>query len=167
MQNILDEDPTHKVVVFSYFKPMLKIIEAALDKLGISHVKITGDVNTQTRHRHITAFNHDPKCRVFLSSDAGAYGVNLNRGSHLICYDLPWSAGVLQQRISRIDRTSSSFSSIMVIYLYGQGTIEERMMRQLKDKLAVAGAFLDGDYDLQTGSLPLDFESLKDFLLAS
>lgn len=165
--SILDEDPLHKVVVFSYFKPMLKIIEAELDKLHIQYVKITGDVDTRSRHQRISEFNKSFRTRVFLSSDAGAYGVNLNRGSHLICYDLPWSAGVLQQRISRIDRTSSSFDTIVITYLFGQNTIEERMLRQLKDKLAVAGAFLDGKFDLQTGSLPLDFESLKDFLLAA
>ena len=47
------------------------------------------------RDKRIQRFNNDPDCRVFLSSDAGAYGINLNQGSHLICYDLPWSAGAL------------------------------------------------------------------------
>ena len=165
IEEIVEEDPTHKVVVFSFFKPMLSIIEKELAKRGIGHTKITGDVNATDRDKRIRTFNNHPDCRVFLSSDAGAYGVDLNRGSHLICYDLPWSAGVLSQRISRIDRTSTSFGTVFISYLYGQNTIEERMLKQLKDKLAVAGAFLDGKYDLESGSLPLDFQSLKDFLL--
>jgi hypothetical protein len=50
------------------------------------------------------------------------------------------------------------------MYLYGQNTIEERMIGQLQQKLAVAGAFLDGKFDLESGSLPLDYQSLKEFL---
>jgi len=165
IEEITDEDPLNKVVVFSFFKPMLALMETELRKRRIGHTKITGDVESSERFRRIKSFNNDAGCRVFLSSDAGAYGVDLNRGSHLINYDLPWSAGVLSQRVSRIDRTSSSFSSITIGYLYGRDTIEERMLRMLKDKLAVAGAFLDGKYDLQSGSLPLDFQSLKAFLL--
>lgn len=165
IEEITDEDPANKVVVFSFFKPMLSLMETELRKRRIGYTKITGDVDSTERFRRIKAFNNEPDCRVFLSSDAGAYGVDLNRGSHLINYDLPWSAGVLSQRVSRIDRTSSSFSSITIGYLYGRDTIEERMLRMLKDKLAVAGAFLDGKYDLQSGSLPLDFQSLKEFLL--
>jgi SNF2 family DNA or RNA helicase len=144
---------------------MLLLIQQALANLKVDMVKITGDVAAADRDRSIRRFNEHPECRVFLSSDAGAYGVDLHRGSHLICYDLPWSAGVLQQRISRIDRTSSAFSSINIFYLYGAGTIEERMLHQLQQKMAVAGAFLDGKYDLKSGSLPLDFQSLREFLL--
>lgn len=165
IEEIVEEDPLNKVVVFSFFKPMLQIIEASLAKRGIGHTKITGDVSSSDRDRRIRTFNENPNCRVFLSSDAGAYGVDLNRGSHLINYDLPWSAGVLSQRVARIDRTSSSFTNITLTYLFGQDTIEERMLRMLKDKLMVAGAFLDGKYDLESGSLPLDFQSLKQFLL--
>lgn len=165
IEEIVEEDPLNKVVVFSFFKPMLQIIEQGLSKRGIGHTKITGDVSTGDRDKRIRTFNENPNCRVFLSSDAGAYGVDLNRGSHLINYDLPWSAGVLSQRVARIDRTSSSFTNITLTYLFGQDTIEERMLRMLKDKLAVAGAFLDGKYDLESGSLPLDFQSLKQFLL--
>lgn len=165
VEEITEEDPANKVVVFSFFKPMLSLMESELRKRRIGHTKITGDVDSTERFRRIKAFNNELSCRVFLSSDAGAYGVDLNRGSHLINYDLPWSAGVLSQRVARIDRTSSSFSNITIGYLYGRDTIEERMLRVLKDKLAVAGAFLDGKYDMQSGSLPLDFQSLKDFLL--
>lgn len=167
VEEILSEDPIHKVVIFSHFKPMLRIIADAISKMGYKHVSITGDVSTADRDKRIQAFNNDSNVRVFLSSDAGAYGVNLDKGSHLICYDLPWSSGTLSQRISRIDRTSSTFKTITVLYLYGKSTIEERMLSQLQQKMAVAGAFLDGKFDEETGSLPLDFQSLKEFLLSS
>jgi SNF2 family DNA or RNA helicase len=166
IEEILDEDPRHKVVVFSYFKPMLAMIGAELGRMKIPWVKITGDVSAKERYAHIQRFNSDPMLRVFLSSDAGAYGVDLNQGSHLISYDLPWSAGALSQRISRIDRTNSAFDQIVIGYMYGAGTIEERMFNMLLQKRAVAKAFIDGDFDPRSGTLNLDLESLRDFLAA-
>jgi SNF2 family DNA or RNA helicase len=162
-EEILSEDPRHKLVIFSFFKPMLAMIGAEFAKLGVHWVKITGDVGTAQRDANIVKFNSDPNCRVFLSSDAGAYGVDLNQGSHLICYDLPWSAGALAQRISRIDRTNSAFDQIMVGYMFGQDTIEERMFNMLIQKRAVSRAFIDGEFDV-SGTLKLDLESLREFV---
>jgi SNF2 family DNA or RNA helicase len=164
VREILDEDPRHKVVVFSYFKPMLAMIRHQFASVGISSVLITGDVTAQARDDAIVRFNTDPHCRLFLSSDAGAYGVDLNQGSHVINYDLPWSGGALAQRIARIDRTNSAFDQIQVVYMYGQGTIEERMYRMLVQKRKVARAFLDGEFDAKSGGLKLDLESLREFL---
>jgi len=161
VEEILDEDPRHKVVIFSYFKPMLAMIGR---RIKAGHALITGDVTGMARDRAIVRFNTDPTCRVFLSSDAGAYGVDLNQGSHVINYDLPWSGGALAQRIARIDRTNSAFDQIQVMYLYGQGTIEARMFRMLSQKAKVARAFLDGEFDAKSGGLKLDLESLREFL---
>ena len=164
VEEILAEDYRHKVVIFSYFKPMLAMIGAEMTKLGNHWVKITGDVPTQQRDDAIVRFNTDPTCRVFLSSDAGAYGIDLNQGSHLLCYDLPWSSGALAQRISRIDRTNSAFDQIVIGYMFGQGTIEERMFNMLLQKRAVSRAFVDGAFDVTTDSLKLDLESLRTFI---
>lgn len=164
IEEILAEDPRHKVVVFSYFKPMLAMIGTALAAAKTPWVKITGDVSAAKRDEYIVRFNTDPKCRVFLSSDAGAYGVDLNQGSHLICYDLPWSAGALAQRVARIDRTNSAFDQIIIGYMFGANTIEERMFDMLQQKRKVAAAFIDGDFDARSGTLNLDLESLKDFV---
>lgn len=164
---ILEEDPRHKVVCFSFFRPMLQIIAKELTgplrDLGGYLTILTGDTTGPDRDKRIQSFNTDPNHRVFLSSDAGAYGVDLNQGSHLICYDLPWSGGALAQRISRIDRTNSAFKSILISFMYGAGTIEERMFRMLTQKRKVARAFVDGDFD-PSGMLKLDLESLREFL---
>jgi SNF2 family DNA or RNA helicase len=161
VEEILSEDPRHKVVVFSYFKPMLAMIAR---RIKAGHALITGEVTGMQRDRAIVRFNSDPTCRVFLSSDAGAYGVDLPSGSHIINYDLPWSGGALAQRIARIDRTNSEFEQINVMYLYGHATIEARMYRLLQQKAKVARAFLDGEFDQKSGGLRLDLESLREFL---
>jgi SNF2 family DNA or RNA helicase len=168
VNDILDEDPLHKVVIFSYFKPMLKMIGTHFTKTKRPYTTITGDITSaKERFTRIERFNTDPKCRLFLSSDAGAYGVDLHAGSHLINYDLPWSAGALAQRSARIDRTASGFAQIRIIYMFGHQTIEERMYDQLQQKAKVARAFIDGDFDARSGSLKLDLESLREFLDAA
>ena len=166
VQDILAADPRHKVVVFSYFKPMLAMIGTALAKSKIPYTTITGDIAGPERDRRIQRFNNDPNCKVFLSSDAGAYGINLNQGSHLLCYDLPWSSGALAQRISRIDRTDSAFKQINIGYMFGLGTIEERMYNMLQQKRKVSRAFIDGEFD-RSGTLKLDLQSLREFLDAA
>lgn len=162
---IFAEDGDQKIVIFSGFKPMLRIIGDALRVQKIGYTSMTGDTPAKVRHERITRFNTDPKCRLFLSSDAGAYGVNLDSGTHLINYDLPWSAGALQQRVARIDRTSTLHKRIDILYLYAHGTIEERQFQMLKEKSRIADAFIDGQgYSLKSGVLDLDLSSLKEFL---
>jgi SNF2 family DNA or RNA helicase len=162
--DILAEAPDHKVVVFSFFKPMIAMIGQAMVKLKIPFTTLTGDITSaQERDRRIERFNNDPACKVFLSSDAGAYGVSLGKGSHLISYDLPWSAGALAQRVARIDRTDSAFKQIRIVYMYGHQTIEQRMYEMLQQKAKVARAFVDGEFD-KGGVLKLDLQSLREFL---
>ena len=167
VENVLDEDATHKVVIFSYFKPMIAMIGAQFVKNKRPFTTLTGDITSaRERDRRIEKFNTDPNCRIFLSSDAGAYGVDLNAGSHLFCYDLTWSAGALAQRVARIDRTSSGFATINIVYMYGHQTIEERMYHMLIQKAKVARAFIDGEFD-RSGVLKLDLQSLREFLDAA
>jgi SNF2 family DNA or RNA helicase len=169
VDEIFTESMDQKVVVFSGFKPMLKLISEKLKDRKIGFTSMTGETSAKARHERITRFNTDPSCRLFLSSDAGAYGVNLDSGTHLINYDLPWSAGALQQRVARIDRTSTKHSHIDIVYLYTAGTIEERQYQMLKEKARIADAFIDGrGYDRKDGGiLQLELGSLREFLEGS
>ena len=160
----LDSDPRFKIVVFSYFRPMLAMLGQELRKTKTPFTTITGDITGAVRDQRIVRFNTDPNLRVFLSSDAGAYGVDLNQGSDVLNYDFPWSGGALQQRISRIDRTNSAFAQITVGYMFGLNTVEERMYNMLQQKRKVARAFVDGEFDAKTGGISLDLQSLREFL---
>lgn len=166
LMDILTEQlgPDSKVVVFSGFKPQLSLIADGLRAKEIGYTTITGDTPSKDRKDRMDLFQTHPEVNVFLSSDAGAYGINLDKGTHLINYDLPWSAGALEQRVARIDRTSSLNDHIYLMYMFSSGTIEERQYEMLKQKSKVAGAFVDGDFDTSTGTLSLDLSSLREFL---
>lgn len=165
VNEILSEDSMNKVVIFSGFKAMLAIISAELKKEKYGHTLISGDVPSSVRDERIVKFNSDYSCRVFLSSDAGAYGVNLDSGTHLISYDLPWSAGSFAQRVARIDRTSSKHETIVIDSMFCKETIEERQYDMLLQKRKISEAFIDGKYNAE-GQLPLDLSSLREFLLS-
>lgn len=163
IEEILSADPSNKIVLFSFFKPMLSIIG---QQLKVGHEYFTGDFTTQEREAARDRFNDDPLCRVLLSSDAGGIGVDLPAANYLISYDLPWSAGKLKQREARIDRISTEWNEITLIKMVMEGSIEEWMLDVLNQKIAVGDAWIDGAFNNQ-GQFELTAQGLCDFLETS
>lgn len=123
----------HKAVIFSQWAAMLALTEPILQRVGLDYVKLTGDVPSAKRGALIQKFFDDPACRVFLSTDAGGVGLNLQAASLVINLDLPWNPAVLEQRIARAHRHGQP-SSVQVINLVAKDTIEERMLDTLAAK---------------------------------
>jgi len=136
LEEILIEDIAsngHKAVVFSQWASMLALTEPVIQRVGLGYVKLTGDVPSAKRGELIQTFFDDPNCRVFLSTDAGGVGLNLQAASLIINLDLPWNPAVLEQRIARAHRHGQP-SSVQVINLVAKDTIEERMLDTLAAK---------------------------------
>ena len=123
----------HKAVIFSQWASMLELTEPILQRIGLGYVKLTGAVPSAKRGDLIQKFFDDPDCRVFLSTDAGGVGLNLQAASLVINLDLPWNPAVLEQRIARAHRHGQK-SSVQVINLIAKDTIEERMLDTLAAK---------------------------------
>lgn len=123
----------HKAVVFSQWANMLALTEPIIQRVGLDYVKLTGAVPSAKRGALIQKFFDDPGCRVFLSTDAGGVGLNLQAASLVINLDLPWNPAVLEQRIARAHRHGQP-SSVQVINLVAKDTIEERMLDTLAAK---------------------------------
>ena len=87
-------------------------------------------------------FRDDDECRVFLSTDAGGLGLNLQKASLVINLDLPWNPAVLEQRIARAYRMGQK-KGVQVINLVSEKTIEHRMLFTLNFKSALAQAVLE------------------------
>ncbi|OQY16362.1 MAG: hypothetical protein B6I35_15940, partial [Anaerolineaceae bacterium 4572_32.2] len=150
LREILDEEVAsngHKAILFSQWTRMLDLTEPALEKLKLGWVKLTGDVPTKKRGALIEQFFEDPQCKVFLSSDAGGVGLNLQAASMVVNLDLPWNPAVLAQRIARAHRHGQPHT-VNVVNLIAKGTIEERMLDTLAAKRAVFDAALDPDSDV-------------------
>ena len=165
VQQALDEDPRSKVVAFSTFKDLLNLVQDDTASF-VKSVQFTGDMNARQKNEAMKQFKADPKTRLFLSSDAGGYGVDLPEANHLISIDLPWSGGSIDQRESRIIRLSSEWEHVNLTVLVARGSIEERMHAMIEQKRGVAEAFLDGGHDSR-GSYTLSLSSLTEFLATS
>jgi len=139
LTHILDDEVAnngHKAILFSQWTGMLELTEPVLGRLNLGHVKLTGDVPTPKRGELIERFFEDDDCRVFLSTDAGGVGLNLQAASLVVNLDLPWNPAVLEQRIARAHRHGQP-QAVNVINLIAQGTIEERMLDTLAAKRSV------------------------------
>jgi len=161
--DVLSEDPKNKVVIFSFFKKNLDLIQKKLAPVTDS-VLFTGDMSSAEKDRSKETFSTNDNCRAFLSSDAGGYGVDLPMANYLISYDLPWSSGKLEQREARIIRLSSKFPHVTIATFVMSGSIEERQYDMLQHKKSVNEAFIDGKHHDARGGLDITLSTLTTFL---
>lgn len=146
LKKILDEvleDPDVKVIIFSEWEGMLKKIRGWADRSGTGYAWHTGSVPQQKRRAEILAFRNDPDCRLFLSTDSGGVGLNLQNASVVINCDLPWNPAKLEQRIARAWRKHQT-RPVTVINLVAENTIEHAMLETLANKMHLAEGVLDG-----------------------
>lgn len=149
VMNILNnvfESGDEKVVIFSQWERMTRLVAAELDKLGIRYEYLHGGVPSEKRKDLMENFTTLPESRVFISTDAGSTGLNLQVASVLINLDLPWNPAVLEQRIARIYRIGQQHN-IQVINLVAPSSIEERMLSTLNFKSSLFEGILDNGED--------------------
>lgn len=89
---------------------------------------------------------NEPSSRVFLSTDAGSTGLNLQSAATIINIDLPWNPAVLEQRIGRIYRLGQQ-NNIQVINLVTPDSIEQEMLGKLRFKTSMFEGVLDDGED--------------------
>lgn len=162
ISEIMEANPDNKVVLFSFFKPMLRLLSKEL-KVGFE--MFTGAMDARQRDAALQRFHSDKDCRVLLSSDAGGIGVDIPAANFLLSYDLPFSAGKFAQRQARIDRISSKWESVTLLNMLMRDSIEEWMLDDvLIPKARIAKAWIDGKGVDTKGQLHMDLNSLGDFL---
>jgi SNF2 family DNA or RNA helicase len=130
-----------KVVVFSEYERMTHLAGQELEKLGVGFVSLHGGVPSRNRGALMEKFRSDAKCRVFLSTDAGGVGLNLQSASAVINFEPPWNPARLEQRIGRVHRLGQAHP-VHVVHLLTKDSIEERVWETLKLKKSLfAGVF--------------------------
>ena len=150
------EQPDTKVVVFSQWLRMHELLVRRLKKRGWGHVLFSGSVPSSKRGALVDRFREDPECKLFLATDAGGVGLNLQHASVVLNMDLPWNPAVLEQRIGRVHRLGQK-QPVRVVHFISQGTIEEGMQQVLKFKKSLFAGVLDGgDKDVFLGGSKLN-----------
>ncbi len=151
--------PQAKAVVFSQWIRTHDIVISRLEARGLGYVSFHGGVPSDKRPALVERFRDDPDCRVFLSTDAGSTGLNLQHASTLINMDLPWNPAILEQRIGRIHRMGQK-QPVQIVNFIAKGTIEEGMLSVLAFKRSLSAGILDGS----TGEISLGGSRLSRFM---
>ena len=146
------EDPERKIIIFSEWERMLTLVRELATEMNVELAWHTGSVPQVRRRAEIARFKHDPQCRLFLSTDSGSVGLNLQAASAVINLDLPWNPAKLEQRIARAWRKHQA-RSVDVVNLVTEDSIEHNMLAVLAGKQALADGILDGD-DLASVRMP-------------
>lgn len=163
LDNLLYElagEHDRKIVLFSEWTTMLGLIEPLLEKNGLSYVRLDGSVPQKKRQGIVDAFQNDPSCRVFITTNAGATGLNLQAANTVINVDLPWNPAVLEQRIARAHRMGQT-SPVQVFLLVTDETIEDNILGTLSAKNELSLAALDFDSPVEEVELQSGAEELR------
>ena len=140
------ESGDDKIVIFSQWERMTRLIATELEKLGVGYASLNGKVPSEKRNALVEKFWNEPSCRVFISTDTGSTGLNLQIASRVINLDLPWNPSVLEQRVGRVHRIGQR-RNIQVLNMISQDSFEERMLATLEVKASLFEGILDNGDD--------------------
>jgi len=146
LENILIDllaEPDRKIIIFSEWERMLQLVRERAGEMGVDHAWHTGSVPQDKRRVEIRRFKNDPACRLFLSTDSGSVGLNLQVASAVINMDLPWNPAKLEQRIARAWR-KNQLKTVTVVNIVCEDSIEHRIQHLLTLKQDLADGVLDG-----------------------
>lgn len=140
--NLLDElieellEGGHRIVIFSQFTSMLKIIKEHLHDREIEYYSIDGSTKAIDRSKMVNEFNEGSNNVFLISLRAGGTGLNLIGADTVIHYDPWWNPAVEDQATDRTHRIGQK-NKVHVIKLITRGTIEEKVyeLQKIKKKI--------------------------------
>jgi len=135
LKEILDEYRTmeEKVIVFSTFKSTLGYLQKRLTQDSHDCLIMHGGIDN--RHEVIDKFRASRGSVIFLSSEIGSEGLDLQFCKVLFNYDLPWNPMRIEQRIGRIDRFGQVSKTVTIVNFLHKNTIDERIYERLYMRL--------------------------------
>lgn len=131
---ILSEDRTQKVIIFTEFVATQAYLQELLTKRGYSVTILNGGMSIDERNAAMQEFKNSTG--IFISTDAGGEGLNLQFANIIINYDLPWNPMKIEQRCGRVDRIGQQRDVHIYNFILGE-TVENRVREVLEEKLSV------------------------------
>lgn len=132
----------NKVVVFSRFTKMLKIIERKVFKAHYNCFYLDG--KTTKRIQLIDEFENSPEGIFLISLKAGGTGINLVSANTVVIFDPWWNPAIEKQAEDRIYRIGQK-NNIMIYRLITEGTIEEKIQQLQDEKKELYSKILNGN----------------------
>lgn len=144
-----------KIIIFSEWIKVHKLIGQVLRENNIGFAELNGSVPVKLRGELIRKFETNPQIKIFLSTEAGGSGLNLQVADTLINFELPWNPAKKNQRIGRIDRLGQLSKKLTVFNFITKNSIEE----QIAAGLLVKQNLFDGVLDSSSSTNYVDFST--------
>lgn len=158
LENALENK--RRLLVFSQFSSMLKIIRGELDRMKMSYFYLDGQTPSRERVEMAERFNNGENDIFLISLKAGGTGLNLTGADTVILYDLWWNPAVEEQAAGRAHRMGQK-NVVQVIKLITRGTIEEKIYRMQQHKRELIEQVIQPG---ETSLSSLSEEELKEIL---
>jgi superfamily II DNA/RNA helicase len=153
-----------KAIVFSEWTDMTDRVELLCDRLRLPSVHLHGGVPVARRPGLIRSFTEKQGPAVFISTDAGGVGLNLQAADVVVNLDLPWNPARLEQRIARAHRIGSK-KTVQVLLLVTRESVEERILQLHETKRNVLENIWSKDGE-DTIAAPGGSGAFRDMVLA-
>lgn len=137
LQDVLEADPSNKVIIWACFTPELEDIESYLKAQKIGYVRMS---DSSKSGPVIDKFQTDPACRVYLSQVSTGIGITLTAANYMLFYSLPWDPLQYQQAIDRYNRPGQSRAMTVYRFLTSQQTpaLDQRVASVLAFKKKIS-----------------------------
>ncbi|MDR1859517.1 MAG: DEAD/DEAH box helicase [Bacteroidales bacterium] len=160
LKNILFDklDIVHKdvkIIIFSEWLKVHKLIGKLLRDHSVGYVELNGSIPVAARSGLIAKFESGPQYKVFLATEAGGVGLNLQVADTLINFELPWNPARKNQRLGRIDRIGQQNSKLTVFNFVTCNSVEQQIARGL----LVKQSLFDGVLSSESNTDFVDFSS--------
>ena len=129
-----------KIIIFSEWIKVHKLIGQVLHENSIGFVELSGKIPVKSRGDLIRKFEENKQYKIFLSTEAGGSGLNLQVADILINFELPWNPAKKNQRIGRIDRLGQQSNKLTIFNFITRNSIEQ----QIASGLLVKQSLFDG-----------------------
>jgi SNF2 family DNA or RNA helicase len=158
-----------KIIIFSEWVKVHQLIGRLLRENNVGFIELNGKIPVKLRGELITKFEKNPAYKVFLSTEAGGTGLNLQVANTIINFELPWNPAKKNQRTGRIDRIGQK-SDVLTIYSFiTRNSIEEQIASGLLVKQSLFDGVLGGDkstnfVDFSTKGRSQFIQQLEEFI---
>lgn len=134
IDELQSEDPAQKIILFTEFVGTQVYLKKLLESRGYSVSVLNGSMDIEERNNALNEFKMSTG--IFISTDAGGEGLNLQFANIIINYDLPWNPMKIEQRCGRADRIGQQRDVHIYNMIIGD-TVESRVREVLEEKLSV------------------------------
>ncbi|MCD9028472.1 DEAD/DEAH box helicase [Luteimonas sp. BDR2-5] len=131
LTRILEAEPFDAMIIFARTKLATEELAEKLSARGLSAAAINGDLDQKQRERTIQQLK-DGRIDVLVATDVAARGLDVDRISHVLNYDIPYDTESYVHRIGRTGRAGRSGEAILFVAPRERGMLGaiERATRQ-------------------------------------